>query len=343
MVRSAGYRGQIVESLRAFGLALVLSAGGLSHAATQTLSDSPSSVPSETLPAPTMAPIAEISQDRPSPPRRQATRPARITPQPALPPVAATAPLRASLDATRLEAYVDGLVLDALKREKIAGASVAIVQNGQTVLLKGYGYARLNPVTRVDPNVTLFRLGSISKTFTWVAAMQEVESGRLSLDKPIEGFLPEDIDFEASSAERKLTLRDIMGQASGYEDTGLGHLFALNPNKILSVGDYLSRHKPRRVRDPGEFATYSNYASGLAAAATVQSAKARDYPTLAEARILTPLGMRNTTFREPYAAREDLPAPISPRLAGQLSEGFSWDGATLKPRMTEHLIHIAGV
>ena len=67
-----------------------------------------------------------------------------------------------------LEAFVDGLVRDSLVQDHIAGATVAIVQDGRVVLKKGYGAASLDPWRPVDPDRTLFRLGSVSKTFTWL-------------------------------------------------------------------------------------------------------------------------------------------------------------------------------
>lgn len=49
-----------------------------------------------------------------------------------------------------LEAFVDGLVRDSLVQDHIAGATVAIVQDGRVVLKKGYGAASLNPWRPVD-------------------------------------------------------------------------------------------------------------------------------------------------------------------------------------------------
>ena len=56
------------------------------------------------------------------------------------------------------------------------GRFSAFVQNGQVVLKKGYGFADLSPARRVDRDKTLFRIGSISKTFTWIALMNEIEA-----------------------------------------------------------------------------------------------------------------------------------------------------------------------
>ena len=97
-----------------------------------------------------------------------------------------------------LEAMVDGMVRQAMTRDHIAGLAVAVVQDGQVILKKGYGFA--GPNRPVDPDRTLFRIGSISKTFTWIAVMKEVEAGRMRLDAPINDYLPKGLQVPAHPA-----------------------------------------------------------------------------------------------------------------------------------------------
>src|SRR5215469_3426324 len=89
------------------------------------------------------------------------------------------------MQGAELEAFVDGLAAEAMARDHVAGAVVVVVQNGQTALQKGYGVDRLSPARPVDPARTLFRLGPVTETFTWILAMREVEAGRLHLDSRI--------------------------------------------------------------------------------------------------------------------------------------------------------------
>ena len=81
------------------------------------------------------------------------------------------------LTAADAEAWLDGLFPYGLKKNNIAGAVVVVVKDGQVLLVKGYGYADVSAKKPVDPMTTLFRVGSISKTFTWTAVMQLVEQG----------------------------------------------------------------------------------------------------------------------------------------------------------------------
>ena len=61
-----------------------------------------------------------------------------------------------------LEAFVDGVVGAYMTREQVAGAQVSVVRNGETLLVKGYGIDSAEPPRPVDPNQSLFRLGSLT-------------------------------------------------------------------------------------------------------------------------------------------------------------------------------------
>ena len=95
-----------------------------------------------------------------------------------------------TLDRVRVEAFVDGAVREAMRVDHIAGVSVAIVDRAGVVMTRGYGAAADSPLEPVDAD-TLLRVGSISKTPVWIAIMQLVEQGKISLDDPINKLLPE--------------------------------------------------------------------------------------------------------------------------------------------------------
>lgn len=244
-----------------------------------------------------------------------------------------------ALPAAELEAYVDGLVKDAMAREHIAGVTVSIVQNGQVVLKKGYGFASLNPARRVNADTTLFRIGSISKTFTWIALMKEVDAGKIRIDGPINLYLPEQLQVRDQGFRAPVQVRHLMDHSAGFEDRALGHLFERDADRERSLAEYLRQERPRRVRAPGEISSYSNYGAGLAGEA-VSYVTGKPFPRLIEDEILIPAGMSHTTFREPYPVRRDLPLPMSSRLAAQMSEGFRWTPGGYRSRPFEYVGHI---
>ena len=253
--------------------------------------------------------------------------------------------LSTPISADDIETFTDSVVRSLMQRDHVVGATVAVVQGDTPLLVKGYGFDRLNPIRRVDPNNSLFRVGSISKVFTWIVARQEVEQGRIKLDAPIGDYLPDDV-YKEDRSRKPLTLRDLMAHTSGYEDTSLGHLFTLDQTRLTSTDSYFRQHTPHRVRDPGQFSSYSNFGAALAARALVQTGKAKDVPSLIEARVFTPLGMDHSTLREPYDSSlvdtEGLPAPMNTSMMQDLSDGFIWDGATYKPEPFDHTIAMSG-
>src|SRR5437016_938684 len=89
------------------------------------------------------------------------------------------------LTAPDLEAWLDGIVPSSLERGDLAGAVIAVVVNGQVLLQKGYGFADIARRLPMDPARTVVPVASISKSFTWLAAMQLVEAGKLDLDQDV--------------------------------------------------------------------------------------------------------------------------------------------------------------
>ena len=89
------------------------------------------------------------------------------------------------LNATDVNAWLDGYMPHVLSSNDMAGAVLVVVKDGQILTQRGFGFSNVTHRTPVDPARTLFRPGSISKLFTWTAVMQQVEQGRLDLDADV--------------------------------------------------------------------------------------------------------------------------------------------------------------
>ena len=148
-----------------------------------------------------------------------------------------------------------------MAQDHIAGVAVSVVQNGQVVLKKGYGYDRQAPVRPVDPDRTLFRLGSVSKLFTWIALMQQVERGHMGLANPINQYLPQRLQVKDQGYTRAITVGDLMDHTAGFEDRVMGQLFERRPERIRPLDVYLRQEVPQRVRDVGALSVFSNYSA----------------------------------------------------------------------------------
>ena len=247
----------------------------------------------------------------PNPPRKEQTG----APAPAAPSAA-----RGVQDRAELAAFLDGVMAANMRDKHVAGATVAVVKDGALLYAKGYGYSDVAQRAPVDGERTLFRIGSTSKLFTWTAVMQLVEQGKLDLDKDVNSYL----DFKIPATyPQPITLRHIMTHTPGFEEDGRD-LITDDPTRLIPLGKWLASHIPGRVRPPGTFSSYSNYATALAGY-IVQRVSGVPFDDYIEQHILTPLGMTQTTTRQP------LPASLR---AG-MSKGYGWAGGAYAPHKYE--------
>lgn len=274
----------------------------------------------------------------------QAPVPAAETPESALaagderPPSALEAELAQSLaaqDDARLGAFVDGVVEAHRRRDDVAGVIVAIVQRGRVRLARGYGYTSMDPLTATDPQRSAFRIGSISKTFTYVLIQQLIEQGRMDLDTPINSLLPAELAI-ADEGYDPILLRHLLTHSAGFEDTALGHIFERRAEDVLTPEQYLIRHRPARVRPTGAEANYSNYGVALLGA-IIAHAHQRPYLDVVEQQLLAPLQMRHSTMREPLAAGDPRALPTPDPYA--ISAGFSVVGGRWQAQDFEFISH----
>lgn len=245
----------------------------------------------------------------------------------------------ASAELPNLEAFVDGVLGAYMTQQQIAGAQVAVVRDGETLLVKGYGIDSVEPRRAVDPSQSLFRIGSISKTFTWLSIMQLVERGRLKLEDPINAHLPDELDVPDEGFEQPIRVIDLMNHTAGFEDILQG-LFVAEDASPLPLAEQLRQRRPHRVREPGKLMAYSNYSTALAGA-IVAHASGMEYESYVEQNILTPLGLAHTTFREHYAPTEGLPQPMSAELAAHMSQNIEARAGRWEALPHEHIVSMA--
>ncbi|MEP7245227.1 MAG: serine hydrolase domain-containing protein, partial [Gammaproteobacteria bacterium] len=214
----------------------------------------------------------------------------------------------AELTAADIDTWLDGMIPYALATGDIAGAVVVVVKDGQVLSQRGYGYSDMKTRQPVDPERTLFRPGSISKLFTWTAVMQQVQAGKLDLDRDINDYL----DFKIPPAYGKpITLRNLMTHTAGFEEA-LKYLIADRVEVLKPLDTMLKRWVPERMYAPGSMAAYSNYGASLAGY-LVQRVSGEPFDLYIQRHILEPLGMAHSTFTQP------LPAA----LAAGMSKGYS--------------------
>jgi CubicO group peptidase (beta-lactamase class C family) len=223
-----------------------------------------------------------------------------VAPKPAMAPAAGNPAVPASalhpLEKTDLEAFFDGIVPLQLERSDVAGATVLVMKDGKELLKKGYGFAELSKRKPVDPEISMFRLASISKLFTWISVMQLVEQSKLDLDADVNKYL----DFQIAPAFGKpVTLRNLMTHTGGFEEE-IRDILLTDPKKATPLREYLIENQPRRIFPPGEVPAYSNYGVGLGGY-IVQRVSGEPFEQYVAEHIFQPLGMKHSSFNQPLA------------------------------------------
>jgi hypothetical protein len=223
-----------------------------------------------------------------------------------------------------LPAFIDETVAKLMEQLHVPGAAIAIVHDGRIVLLRGYGQSRLDDGTRVDPSRTLFRIGSVSKVFTSVAALHLAEAGALDLQRDVRVCVP-DIPLRYGATTHQLLTHT----------AGLGERFAAASTEahtaLPSLADRLRLDPPKQVFAPGTAYSYSNSNFALTGL-VVESVSGLAYEEYMAARVFNPLRMTATTARQ----------PPDQHLAKDLARGVSLDRKCPGARSAAVRIHGSG-
>lgn len=213
-------------------------------------------------------------------------------------------------DPAEMKAFLDEELGREMEKYHIAGAAVSVVKDGQLFFAKGYGYADLENKIPVDPEQTMFRIGSVGKLFTWTAVMQLVEQGKLDLDEDIKDYL----DFRIPDTyPQPITLKHLMTHTSGFDDRLLESLVS-DADDQVSTREWLISNMPARARPPGDIASYSNY-NAMLAGYIVAQVSGQPYDQYIQEHVLNPLGMVHSTAQ----------SPMPPDLRSHASVGYTYE------------------
>lgn len=203
-------------------------------------------------------------------------------------------PARAAGNATAtadLLERIDQYITDAVKSTEISGFSVAVVQNGQLAMVKGYGLTAGNGGRPVTPE-TVFPLASTTKPITVTAILQLRDQGRLDLDDPVQKHLPW---FRVADAEasRQITIRHLITHTSGIPEVG-GTLLLQNPSVAGSAEEGVrALANIKLFAPPGQTYRYSNLGYSTLGL-IVEQVSGKPFDVYLQEQILGPLGMAKT-------------------------------------------------
>lgn len=195
----------------------------------------------------------------------------------------------------------------ALQREldsgRVPGASVIVIENGQVVVHRNFGYADVARRLAVKDE-TLFRAGSIAKSFVGLAVMLLVDQRKLNLDTPL-SVLDPDIRFRNPwEATNPVRLANLLEHTSGWADMSPREFAADTRGwALLQAIDYGGTRVSRWP--PGTYMSYSNVGPSVAAH-VVERISGQSFDAFVRQRLFTPLEMRAASFALLPAAGIDL-------------------------------------
>jgi CubicO group peptidase (beta-lactamase class C family) len=173
-----------------------------------------------------------------------------------------------------------------LRKEKIAGMSISVSQNGQLIWSEGFGFASRKPKVKVKPDETLFRIASISKSITALTLAKLIEDDIIDLDESIYTYLP---DYPKKKYD--FTVRELAGHLAGirsYKD----HEFTLNKKLTISEGVDLFKNDALLFEPSTQF--FYNTFGYVLLSDIMQKASGLDFVSLANKLVIAPLQMANT-------------------------------------------------
>lgn len=206
------------------------------------------------------------------------------------------------------QAVVDSLYRSLALARHLPGLSYALVADGQVVYSSSFGYARPETKTLVSGS-TVFRMASMTKSFTALAILQLRDAGKLQLDDPAERYIPalKSLRYPTADAPR-ITIRHLLTHTAGFpEDNPWGdrQLEATDSALLgLAAGASLST-------TPGTAYEYSNLGFALLGR-VITVVSGQPYQQYITQNILLPLGLRSTGWE--YAR---VPAE-------RLAPGYRW-------------------
>ena len=182
--------------------------------------------------------------------------------------------------------------------DSVGGITAAVVVGDRMVWAEGFGWADRD--RRIPAGVeTIYRIGSISKSFTAVAMMRLVDAGVLSLDAPVSPALPQIFDFaQPRPGAGAITFRHLASHTAGIvrepalEDAASGPIEGWEQKVLASI--------PATRFDtlPGARYAYSNIGFGVLGLAVSRAAKT-EFRSLVTREVFEPLGMTHSSFVVP--------------------------------------------
>ena len=200
-----------------------------------------------------------------------------------------------------IETFFDEKISALKEGTGVPGITLSVVKDGEVIILKGYGVADIRTQEPVDPETTGFRVGSITKPFTAVAALQLADSGKMDLFTDLNTYLsPYQIP---ETYPEPVAAHHVLTHQSGF-DVDISYLWGDRFGAQNQSAEEIQR-RLIRIRAPGRVASYDNIGFGVLGLA-IERVSGQKYENYVRANIFEPLGMTSSYVGLPPEQIESL-------------------------------------
>ncbi len=221
-------------------------------------------------------------------------------------------------------AEADALIKTFVDSKNLPGMAVSIYLGDAMIWSKGFGYANIENQIPVDPSLTKFRIGSVSKTLTAAAMGDLMKKDRLDPDTIVQTYVP---DFPKK--EFDITVRQVAGHTAGIRHYRGIEFMSSKLFKTVDEGLAIFEDDPL-LFEPGTQYSYSSYGWNLISA-VIEGASEEDFLGYMKQYVFDPLEMNNTvpewTNREiPNLTTFYVPDGDGNNVAPYVDNSYKWAG-----------------
>lgn len=232
-------------------------------------------------------------------------QPVAITAQVAAP----AAPPKTSTPLATAFPEIQRIVTSFIERAHVPGAAVGVIVDGELVFSTGVGLRDRATNAPATPD-SIFRIASMTKSFTAASILKLRDEGRVSLDDPAERYVPElkSLAYPTKDSPR-ITIRHLLSHSEGFpEDNPWGDRQLARTDAVMS--EWMRGGIPFST-SPGTAYEYSNYGFAILGQ-IVARVSGQPYATYLKTNILDPLGMSSTKLE------------VSAVPADRIAKGYRW-------------------
>ncbi|MCJ7624544.1 MAG: beta-lactamase family protein [Anaerolineaceae bacterium] len=229
---------------------------------------------------------------------------------------------------------LDESIIEVMNKYTLPGLALGVIHNGELVYAKGFGMADIEGEKEVSAD-TVFRIGSISKTFTTIGLLQLWEQGKFDLDDPVNEYLKTYQVLHDDPDAPPVTFRHMLTHTSGIGETRnifsvfkslIGKLeIAAEPDEpVAPLGEFYDGRLRAEIY-PGEKWAYANHAYATLGQ-LIEDISGQPFEEYMIEHVFEPLGMKYTDYL------------LSERVMSEFAQGYNFKKGVFKPVPYQRII-----